>query len=302
MNKLLRTILGALVIITFLISEISSASLGDICTSDADCDSIVNSICNRMYDCINGTCACRSGYGNSNNNGCQKRLRSYGQSCGSGDFCSGANQQCISGKCKCATWYDYSSLARECTLQTYRLLSQVCGTWWNYECLQTIEDTGGQCASDRCSCRDGYIADYTESFTTCRAPRWGERCLSIPSCTEKFDSSTISDDTSSIAPTCRNNICTCPPSHEHHVVNGYNLCLNKVNDGFERYENNETCTHFNECKSYLCVKCPGATTGLCMAQSGAVSVHLGRLVTWRDSVLIFFLFLLATVTGLQNIV
>ncbi|XP_045199444.2 cell death abnormality protein 1-like isoform X2 [Mercenaria mercenaria] len=276
-----------LIILTCFPRHINGASLGDLCITDNNCSSLANSECRRIFDCTTGTCVCRSGYGNQNGNGCDKILRGFGQSCGSAYYCNGANQECdtTTGRCACTYWYDYHSKAGECVLRTYKILGETCGGRYSVPCLQTLLDSGGQCAST-CSCQSGYVADTSESYTTCRSPRWGESCQWSPLCVVSFNTSTISDDTSSNVPTCTNNICTCPPSHEHRYVNGYNLCLNRVDAGFERYNNGENCTHFSECQSFLCVKCPGAASGVCMTDSDnteyseAVSIHYMSAIRW----------------------
>jgi len=65
------TILMANILISI---SIFTASLNDVCTSDSDCASLVNSFCYKMYDCEKGVCACQTGYGNDNNNGCQSKV------------------------------------------------------------------------------------------------------------------------------------------------------------------------------------------------------------------------------------
>ncbi|KAL4220655.1 hypothetical protein ACF0H5_021051 [Mactra antiquata] len=261
---------------------VSGASLGDVCTTDSECSSLGYARCNKQYSCTTGTCVCMSGYGNSNGDGCEKRLRSYQQTCGSGDYCNGVEEECTSGKCQCTYWYEYSNLAGHCKLRTYQLLTQSCGGWWDIECL-TSQSTEGAivCTGSptTCQCEHGYIGDTTLSYQACRPPRWGEYCTSYPLCGKEFDTTTISDDASNIAPTCTDNTCTCPPSHQHRTVNGYNLCLNRHRANTEAYSLGENCTHFNECNSLLCVKCPGAETGVCMEQDSS-SPGLGDKYQW----------------------
>lgn len=46
------------------------ASLGDTCLADSDCSDLENSECIRMFDCLTGSCTCKSGYGNETGTGC----------------------------------------------------------------------------------------------------------------------------------------------------------------------------------------------------------------------------------------
>ncbi|XP_060567077.1 cell death abnormality protein 1-like isoform X1 [Ruditapes philippinarum] len=268
------------IFLTCIPSPVYGVSLGDPCMTNSDCSDLGNSECTRIFDCVTGSCTCQTGYGNETGTGCNKILSGFNEPCGTGYYCNEANQICDTtiGRCACTTWYDYHTTAKACVFRTYKILKESCGGQYNLQCLQALLDSGGEC-DGTCDCRSGYVADTSESYTTCRAPRWGESCQWLPQCVVSFDTTTISDDTSNNVPTCRNNICSCPPSHDHRYVNGYHLCLNKVDDGFERYKIGESCTHFSECESFLCVKCPGASSGVCMQDiqdkdSGVSSVGL----------------------------
>lgn len=58
----------------YFIILVSAASLGEICTADVECSSMVNARCYRMYNCQTGECACKPGYGNKNGDGCESKF------------------------------------------------------------------------------------------------------------------------------------------------------------------------------------------------------------------------------------
>ncbi|KAH3811914.1 hypothetical protein DPMN_140331 [Dreissena polymorpha] len=253
-------------VLLLAVMDVQTVSLGDVCTKDEDCSSLTNSYCAKMYECTSGTCACKTGYGSATGQDCIKKLSSYYQYCDSDYYCNGVNQTCTSGKCQCAEWNEWSDLARMCKWQEGELLTESCGPVYSRCFWQS--SYGGQCSGVRagyCGCATGTVLDISYSFVACRKPRLGEHCESSPLCESHFDTKSISDDASNFRPTCQDNVCACPKSHELVSVKGWKLCLSKFDD--ELVANGEQCKNWSQCQSRFCVKCPGASSGVCMNKS-----------------------------------
>ncbi|WAR27285.1 hypothetical protein MAR_012989 [Mya arenaria] len=152
-------------------------------------------------------------------------LSGYQEPCGTGYHCDGVNQTCNGSHCDCE--------------------SGMSGAPWR------------GCASGSGGNSWGRAVGIITTTT-----RFGEYCASSPVCDMDFDPKTVSEDTSNFRPTCQQNACSCPASHEQVSVKSWKLCLELYEETLT--EIGEECRDWNECASKFCVKCPNATSGVCM--------------------------------------
>lgn len=234
------------------------------CTKTSECStSLPNSFCDIVPPCPKGQCTCKPP-----RTGDDCLSLGYGETCETGtdkDKCADTRRYACNSttlKCDCATDdLTYKKTIFRCTDK--KLLGETCSDV--SDCYVGTR-SGGVCKDGKCACESGYLEETSSPGSqACRLPFAGETgcdstCMAYPS------------PASQVAPTCTNKKCSCSDSNATQTSAPYravcvNYCIADLDSETPEKDDGAQCSAFNECKSKLCLKCPGDEQTMCYRAS-----------------------------------